>query len=116
MFAQLGAAAVAAPRGRGFQHHVMFWLKEPASPAARAEFLAALKKMKAIEVIRSARIGEPAGTPRDVVDNTYTFDWLVTFDDQAAWQVYNDHALHDEFRKKAALWTRVLIYDSVVVD
>ena len=96
-----------------FLHHVFFWLNEPDSAAARQEFLTALKKMQAIPTIRQSHIGTPGGTPRDVVDNSWTFSWLVTFDDKAGWQVYNDHAIHDEFRKKAALWKKVLVYDSV---
>lgn len=111
----LSAQSAAAVPGRFF-HHVFFWLNSPDSSAARQEFVTALKKMKAIPGVRFSSIGTPAGTPRDVVDNTWTFDWLVTFDDKAAWQVYNDHPIHDEFRKKAHLWKRVQIYDTLRQD
>jgi hypothetical protein len=110
----MGVAAKEPVEGNFF-HSVYFWLNEPSSAAKREEFLTALKKMKAIPGIRHAFIGEPAGTARDVVDNSYTFYWLVTFDDKKGWQVYNDHPLHDEFRKKASLWKKVLVYDSVRV-
>jgi hypothetical protein len=106
----------AQPPLRGqFLHHVFFWLNEPDSAAARAEFLTALRKMEAIPTVRQSYIGTPAGTPRDVVDNSWTFYWLVTFDDRRGWQVYNDHPLHDEFRKKAPLWKKVQVYDVVAV-
>lgn len=108
-------ASAKEPAEGSFFHSVYFWLNQPGNSAQREEFLTALKKMKAIPGIRLAYIGTPAGTPRDVVDNSYTFYWLVTFDDKKAWQVYNDHPIHDEFRKKAHLWNKVLIYDSVRV-
>jgi hypothetical protein len=98
-----------------FLHHVYFWLNEPENPAAREEFLTALRKMEAIPTVRNSYIGTTAGIDRDVVDNTWTFYWLVTFDDRAGWQVYNDHPLHDEFRTKSALWSRVQVYDIVPV-
>ncbi len=96
-----------------FLHHVYFWLNEPDNPKAREEFLTALKKMKAIPTIRQSYIGTPAGTPRDVVDNTWTFYWLLTFDNREGWQVYNDHPIHDEFRKKANLWKKIQVYDTL---
>lgn len=110
--AALPASAQKMPEGKFF-HHVFFWLNEPQNPAARKEFLDAIVKMKAIPTVKFFMVGTPAGTPRDVVDSSYTFDLLVTFDDKAAWQVYNDHPIHDEFRKKAPLWKKVQIYDSL---
>lgn len=103
------------PLREQFLHHVFFWLNEPENPAARQEFLTALRKMEAIPTVRHSYIGAPAGTPRDVVDNSWTFYWLVTFDDRKGWEVYNDHPLHDEFRKKAGLWKRVQVYDTLAV-
>ncbi len=109
------AAAQQPPEGKFF-HHVFFWLNEPDDPQARQEFLAALRKMEKIPTIKYSFIGTPAGTPREVVDNSWTFYWLVTFEDKAGWQVYNDHPIHNEFRKKAHLWKKVLVYDAVRVD
>ena len=100
------AAPAKDPIEGDFLHHVFFWLKAPDNAEARQEILTA------IPTIKYAYIGTPAGTPRDVVDNSWTFYWLVTFDDKAGWQVYNDHPLHDDFRKKASLWKKVLVYDT----
>ncbi len=109
------ASAEKPPEGKFF-HHVFFWLKEPDSPQARQEFLTALRKMKEISTIRYSFIGTPAGTPREIVDNSWTFYWLVTFDGKDGWKVYNDHPIHNEFRKKAHLWKKVLVYDTIRVD
>jgi hypothetical protein len=100
------------PEGKFF-HHVFFWLNEPGNQKARQEFLDAIVKMKAIPTVKFFMVGTPAGTPRDVVDGSYTVDLLVTFEDKNAWQIYNDHPIHDEFRKKAPLWKKVQIYDSI---
>ena len=103
--------------GSGFRHHVLFWLKEPDNEQHRRQFLRELRGMTKIEIIEEYSIGVPAGTPRDVVDNSWTFDWLLTFRDRDAWAVYNDHPLHLEFIERAAhLWERVQIYDSVPAE
>ncbi|GAB4231049.1 MAG: Dabb family protein [Acidobacteriota bacterium] len=107
--------AGAATLEEGFLHHVFFWLKEPENEQARKEFLSALEEIKKIPTIRRWYVGTPAGTPRDVVDNSWTFYWLVTFKDEAGWRVYNEHPIHEEFRKKAYLWEKVLVYDIVPV-
>lgn len=99
-----------------FLHHVYFWLADPDSPAARKEFLAELNKMRAIPGIRHSFIGTPAADPRDVVDNSFTYYWQVAFDDKKAWKVYDQHPIHDGFRKKSALWKKVQIYDTLRVD
>lgn len=106
------AAPAKEPIEGNFFHHVFFWLNEPANPSARQEFLTSLRKMQAIPAIKYSYIGAPAGTQRDVVDNSWTFYWLVTFDDRAAYETYDKHPLHDEFRKKAGLWKKVLVYDT----
>jgi hypothetical protein len=101
-----------APVQGSFLHHVYFWLAEPDSAAARKEFLTELNRMRAIPGIRFSFIGTPAADPRDVVDNSYTYYWLVSFDDKAAWKVYDQHPIHDGFRKKSSLWKKVVVYDT----
>lgn len=102
-----------APIQSQFLHHVYFWLNEPNNPNARNEFLTAIRKMQAIPSVRHSAIGTPAGIERDVADTSWTFYWLVTFDDRAGYDVYDKHPLHDEFRTKSALWKKVLVYDSI---
>jgi hypothetical protein len=99
-----------------FLHHVYFWLANPDSAAARKEFLAELNKMRAIPGIRYSFIGTPAADARDVVDNSFSYYWLATFDDKKAWKVYDTHPIHDGFRKKSALWKKVQVYDTLRVD
>ena len=102
-----------APIQSQFLHHVYFWLNEPSNPNARNEFLTAIRKMQDIPSVRHSAIGTPAGIERDVADTSWTFYWLVTFDDRAGYDVYDKHPLHDEFRTNSALWKKVLVYDVI---
>jgi hypothetical protein len=92
-----------------FYHHVYFWLHQPSDAP---EFLAALRCMQAIPGILHSFIGTPAADPREVVDNSYSFYWLVTFESKEAWRLYDTHPLHDAFRAKSHLWRKVLVMDN----
>ena len=101
----------------GFIHHVFFWLKEPDNAEHRELFLKEMEKLKQIPTIKLASVGEPAGTAREVVDSSWTFDWLVVFEDQTGWKVYNDHEIHLQFGEKAShLWEKVQVYDTLIRD
>lgn len=100
-----------------FVHTVYFWLKNPDSPADRAAFEASITKfINGSRYVRSKFLGTPAGTPRDVVDNSYTYCLVATFDspeDQDAYQVEDVHNVFVE--ESAHLWTKVQVYDSVKI-
>ena len=100
-----------------FVHIVFFWLKEPENEASRKKFV---KEAKAytenISAITKKHIGTPAATDRDVVDNTYTFSMVLTFDSKKDYDIYADHPLHLEFIERASeLWERVQVYDSTLL-
>lgn len=94
-------------------HHVLFWLKADTTEAQKEAFLAGLKSLENIEVVKSFHIGVPAPIERAVVDTTYTFSLLLFFEDLAAHDVYQIHATHkaflDQFRE---LFEKVIIYDA----
>lgn len=94
-----------------FVHMVFFWMSEGANPQELR--IATEKFLKKVPEVMSYHLGEPAGTPREVVDNTYGVSLIVTFkskEDQDAYQVNNDHKIFIEENKH--LWTKVQIYDS----
>ncbi|MFW5657559.1 MAG: Dabb family protein [Bacteroidota bacterium] len=100
-----------------FRHHVYFWLKNPDSNEDRKLFMKNLTNfLKEVEVILSVHVGEPAGTPRDVVDNSYQYDLLVNFKNKEDQDIYQEHPAHIKFVDDTAhLWAKVQVYDSISV-
>jgi hypothetical protein len=96
-----------------FLHHVYFWLREPGSAAARDALVAGLRRLAAAPDILWHHIGLPAASDREVVDGSYSVSWLVFFADKAAQDRYQDDPIHLRFVAEcAALWERVIVYDS----
>lgn len=100
-----------------FYHIVHFWLKdEHTTGEAFDRVLAGAKSLGESPNVASARVGVPAGTPREVVDNSYNIQAVLTFDDKAAHDRYQspDDAVHQAFIDTfKECWTQVVIYDSV---
>ena len=96
-------------------HHVYFWLKEPENKTHRQQFEKAIEKLLKVETIKLSHFGVPAATEkRPVVDNSYTYSYLVIFDSIQDQNIYQSHPVHLEFvEKNSHLWDRVIVYDSV---
>jgi len=99
-----------------FVHHVFFWLNRPGNTEDRDAIVAGLEKLRAAPDIVSSHIGVPAGTDRDVVDNSYAVSWMLFFDSPEAQDRYQDDPIHLEFvRTCGKYWKRVQIYDTLEV-
>ncbi|MEM8893014.1 MAG: Dabb family protein [Bacteroidota bacterium] len=109
--------AEADPISGAFVHVVYFWMNNPDDDEEKALFTKNLKAfLDKVSVIRSYHVGTPANTPRDVVDNSYSFGLVVTFDDVAGHDIYQEHAEHKKFIAETQhLWSKVQIYDSIAV-
>lgn len=94
-------------------HVVLFWLKNPQSSADRAELIAGIRALAAIEVVRSLHVGVPAGTEaREPVDHSFSVSETLTFTTVADEAIYQDHPLHQRFIETyGSLWDRVVVYD-----
>ena len=112
-----GPAAAAPPAAGKIVHHVFFWLKNPDSAADRDQLIAGLRKLAAVEVVRSLQIGVPASTEqRDVVDSSFHVSELMVFDNVVDQKTYQDHPVHKDFVAKCShLWAKVIVYDMVTV-
>ncbi len=101
-----------------FAHNVYIWLNQPQNMLQRKEFLKNLRKLaEESEYIQTYHIGEVFKSERDVVDDSFTFSWVVTFasiEDQEAYQTEPAHLEFIETTSK--LWKKVLVYDSYVYD
>ena len=95
-------------------HYVLFWLKNPEDPEPRKTMEAGLKKLVTISTIKSSYLGTPADTPaRDVVDHSYTYALMVSFEDIAKHNSYQEDPIHLEFIETCRdLWESVKVFDS----
>ena len=98
----------------GFFHMVYFWLVDNTSDV-KEKFLKELTLfINQVDEIKKVHVGPPADTDRDVIDNTYSFSLVVTFDSKKEHDIYQEHPAHKKFIENASsLWEKVLVYDSV---
>jgi hypothetical protein len=96
-----------------FVHTVYFWLHDGAPDTARTQLIEDCRTLlRQVPTVRQLWAGPPAGTPRDVVDNSYACGLTVIFDDRAGHDVYQDHPLHFDFiERNREYWKRVQVYD-----
>ena len=97
-------------------HIVFFWLKEPNNKENRNEFEAAIKKLILTNPQATANhLGYPAASKkRNVVDNSFTYCYTMSFPNLDAQNKYQRDPTHNLFLKEAAhLWERVLVSDSI---
>jgi hypothetical protein len=97
-----------------FLHVVFFWLKQEDEKTKKA-FLTELRNfIDNVDMIKSQHIGTPADTDRPVIDSTYTFSLILSFDSKKEHDEYQEHQLHKDFIANASsLWEKVQVYDSV---
>jgi hypothetical protein len=98
-----------------FIHMVFFWMKEPDNRNHQAKFEASLSKfITGSPQVISSHIGKPAGTDREVVDNSYQYCLAVTFATEADHNIYQEDPAHHAFIEECKeLWTHVQVYDSI---
>ena len=95
----------------GFYHNVYFWAADANAAAKIAEGVAThLTRIPFLRLV----VGTPAGTPRDVVDNSYGVALLVEFTDKAMYDYYETAPDHLAFIAECKqYWTRVQVYDTL---
>src|SRR5690606_21914085 len=97
-----------------FTHVVYFWFKEPNNHDHRVKFEASLKKfLENSQYAKTKFIGTAPKATRDVVDDSFTYSLILSFEsaeDQAAYQTEPPHLVFIEECKD--LWEKVIVYDS----
>lgn len=103
---------------KNFSHVVYFWLKNPDSTKDRKAFEASLKKfLRKSKYAQTNFIGVPAKTPREVVDNSYTYSLILSFPSKEVQEKYQEEQAHLAFIEESSpLWKKVLVYDSVGIE
>lgn len=97
-----------------FAHTVYFWLANPDSQEDRTSFEVSLQKfLDNSDYAKTSFIGVPPRASRDVVDGSFTYSLIVTFESAEAQKNYQDEAAHKFFIEESSkLWTKVVVYDS----
>ncbi len=97
-----------------FTHVVYFWFKNPDDAAARKTFEQAAKKfMQESQYAKTRFIGVAPQATREVVDDSFTYSLILTFDSAEAQAKYQAEPAHDAFVATCKeLWEKVIVYDS----
>ncbi|WP_108804147.1 Dabb family protein [Aquimarina sp. Aq107] len=103
---------------KNFVHSVYIWLNNPDNLEERELFEKSLTKfLNTSKYAKTNFVGTPAGTDREVVDNTYTYSIIVTFSSKEEQDLYQKEEAHLLFIKEASsLWNKVQIYDTISLD
>ena len=98
-----------------FAHTVYFWLHHPDRAEDRTAFEAALKRFLSRSAYAKTNfIGTPPAASRDVVDGSFTYSLIVTFESAEAQEAYQKEQPHLDFIAEAEhLWKKVIVYDSM---
>lgn len=97
-----------------FVHHVFFWLKNPESMDDRKAFENGVEALLKVPVIKASHVGMPVLSERDVVDDSFTYSYMVMFDSAEDQTIYQTHPIHLKFIEDCAhLWDKVIVYDAM---
>ncbi|RZK37355.1 MAG: Dabb family protein [Pedobacter sp.] len=110
------SSAVASGPSEEITHYVLFWLKKELSAKEVKDFTGFFNKLKTIPEVKTLRYGRPAPTnTRNVVDNSFTYNLIVTFKNLKDIDVYETHPIHLEaIQSYGHLWDKVVVHDSQV--
>lgn len=97
-------------------HTVLIWLNEDVSANEKQAFVdEGLDNLVTCKSIYKAYYGPPAMTPRDIVDNSYSYAFVCHFKNKKDLDIYQSDPQHLSFIEKYNhLWRRVQIYDNLV--
>ncbi len=91
-------------------HTVIIWLKHQSE--LDQSISDGIKLMEDIDEIKTYYVGKPAMTPREIVDNSFSYFITMTFDNTADMNAYLENPLHIAFVKsQKPNWEKVKIYD-----
>ena len=108
------ANASEVPMKNVFVHHVFFWLKDPKNLEVRTQFEKGLHELITVPEIRSSHIGIPVESPREVVDDSFTYSYMAFFRNKEDQVVYQTHPIHLKFIEDCQhLWEKVIVYDAM---
>ena len=100
---------------RAFVHVVYFWLNNPDDAADRMAFENSLNTLlETSEYTKTNYVGTPPKAIREVVDDSFSYCLIVTFESAEAQEAYQVEPAHLKFIEDAGhLWNKVVVYDAI---
>ena len=97
-----------------FAHVVYFWFKNPDDASDRMKFEKSLQKfLDHSKYAKTNFIGKPPKAVREVVDDSFTYNLIVTFESEEAQADYQAEQAHLTFIEECKdLWEKVIVYDA----
>ncbi|NER16536.1 Dabb family protein [Spongiivirga citrea] len=101
-----------------YAHVVYFWLKNPDSQQDRTAFETSLRKfLDNSQFAKTNFIGTPPKATRDVVDDSFTYNLIVSFESAEDQEGYQKEEAHLQFIEESKhLWTKVVVYDASTIE
>ncbi len=101
-----------------YAHVVYFWFHNPDSPEDKAFFEKSLKKfLSSSKYAKTNFIGVAPAATRDVVDDSYDYNIILTFESAEAQDKYQNEDVHLQFIKESKhLWKKVIVYDAIPIS
>lgn len=98
-------------------HSVYFWLKKGLTTSEKMEFLNFFQALKNIPITNTLTFGKPAPTTtREVTDNTFDYNLIITFATLEEINVYETHPDHIKAAQEySKYWEKVQVRDTVIV-
>ena len=96
-----------------FMHVVFFWCKAGTPEGVKQEMIRYCREeMPKVSSVKNAWAGKSIASAREVVDSSYDVGLCVCFADQAGHDLYQPHAIHQEFvRRFKDHWAKVRVQD-----
>lgn len=97
-----------------YVHVVYFWFKEGTTKEDHLLFEKSLRTfLNTSQYAKTNFIGIPPQATRAVVDDSFTYNLVLSFDSAQAQKAYQNEAAHKVFIKECEhLWEKVIVYDA----
>ena len=101
-----------------YVHTVFFWMRDPANEDANKKFEASLRNfLDSSKYAKTQFIGRPPKATRDVVDDSFTYSLVLSFESAEAQENYQKEAAHLVFIEESQiLWDKVVVYDAMGIQ
>ncbi|KGO92148.1 Dabb family protein [Flavobacterium subsaxonicum] len=105
-----------APAKQFYNHYLLFWLKKDLTAQEVANFPQFFEELGKLPYLKSIHYGGPANSsPRKVLDNSFSYNVVMTFDSLEDLETYGKLPKHLEIVKKYSVyWDKMQVHDSVL--